>query len=327
MQVSSWRSIIRGVMALIGAAIPIWAVAADPACVSGGPRPQISFVQYNSPDIATSPPGLLTIKGKLSVPVVFDAARRCFVAGTRLPTVLIVHGSSGVDSRGDFYEAALNDVGIATLQIDMWEARGVSGGANRPALPIYTYPDVFSGLAFLSAHPAVDAARIGVLGFSWGGVMSLGSAEQLYAGQFGGGKRFKAHVAHYPVCYGANNAQILAGFGITPAQAGTQLLNLTGAPVLIQIGSEDDYDNGTEACKALGTAVNATNGPLVKVQPYAGAFHAWDRIMVPVAVEDPFGNQGSYFTTGVIPTVRLEPNVDLAYEARQRAVAFLKRSL
>jgi dienelactone hydrolase len=309
MQRASWSSIVRGAAALIGTAVPLGAAAADPACVPGGPRPQTSFIQYTSPNIATSPPTPLTIKGKLSVPVVFDATLRCFVAGTRLPTVLIVHGSSGVDSRGDFYQAALNDLGIATLQIDMWEARGVSGGTNRPALP------------------AVDAARIGVLGFSWGGVMSLGSAEQLYTGQFGGGRRFKAHVAHYPVCYGANNTQILAGFGITPAQAGTQLLNLTGAPVLIQIGSEDDYDNGTEACSALAEAVNATNGPVVRVLPYAGAFHAWDRIMVPVTVADPFGNQGSYFTTGIVPTVRLEPNVELAYESRRRAVAFLKRSL
>ena len=41
--------------------------------------------------------------------------------------MLILHGSAGVDSRGDFYARALNAAGIATLEIDYWEARGGSG--------------------------------------------------------------------------------------------------------------------------------------------------------------------------------------------------------
>jgi len=184
--------------------------------------PQISFIQFQSPNLA-APASPLTIKGKLSIPGKAEGRWNCFPFNSykhhrndKLPAVLILHGSGGVDARGDFYEAALNAAGVATLQIDMWEARGVTGVANRPQLPILTIPDAFSALAYLSAQTNIDPDRIGVLGFSWGGVVSLASSERLYAGQFGGGRKFAAHVANYPVCYGANNASILRAFGVAP---------------------------------------------------------------------------------------------------------------
>lgn len=316
----SFQRALAGVFLGWFAAAPALAGAAD--CRNDG-APQISFVQFPSPNIGTSPQSLLTIKGKLSMPAGPDRRMGCG-AKQQVPAVVILHGSSGIDARGDFYEAALNEAGIATLQIDMWEARGVTGGANRPKAPILTLPDGFSALAYLAAQPGIAADRIGVLGFSWGGVMSLGSAEQLYAGLFGGGRQFKAHVAHYPVCYAYNlHVQGLP----PPAQFGTQFLNLTGAPVLIQVGSSDDYDNGAARCTALAQAVNPSNGNAVQVVEVPGSEHAWDRLMVPITVADPFGNEGSYFVTGQVPNVRLAPNVEQAYAARERVVRFFKHHL
>jgi len=282
--------------------------------------PVISFISFQSPNLAATGPAdaSLTIKGKMSVP-------RCVGRREKLPAVVILHGSSGVDARGDFYEAALNDAGIATLQIDMWEARGVTGIANRPQAPILTYPDAFSALAFLASQPGIAADRIGVIGFSWGGVVSLAASERLYAGWFGGGRTFKAHVANYPVCWGANRTDIPALY--PPAEKGTQYLNLTGAKVLIQIGSEDDYDNGTGPCTALAAFVNPSNDNVVTVAPYAGAYHAWDRLMIPVTAPDPFADEGSYFRTGRLPIVRIEPDVRQANEARARALGFFLRNL
>ena len=242
-----------------------------------------------------------------------------------MPAVLILHGSAGVDSRGDFYEAALNAAGIATLQIDMWQARGVTGIANRPRLPIFTYPDAFSALGFLSNQKGIDPNRIGVLGFSWGGVISLAASEQLYAGEFGNGRRFKAHVANYPVCYGANNPAIVAP--LTPAQAGTQYVNLTGAPVLIQVGSNDSYDDGTGPCLALARSVNPSNNNVVTVQTYQGAYHDYDRLMVPTTAYDPFANLGSYFTTGILPLVQVVPNIPDAFESRRLVTSFMRERL
>ncbi|MDB5494109.1 MAG: hypothetical protein JWP86_1446, partial [Phenylobacterium sp.] len=66
-----------------------------------------SYVAFATPS--------LTVAGKLNT--LQDAAGET-------AAVVICHGSDGVDGRGDFHAAALNAAGIATLEIDMWAARG-----------------------------------------------------------------------------------------------------------------------------------------------------------------------------------------------------------
>ena len=302
---------------------PSW--AGEEGQFGATPPADISFIQFQSPDLS-KPGTMLTIQGKLSVPThpERDESRH---GKRKLPAVLILHGSAGIDSRGDFYEAALNEAGIATLQIDMWQARGYSAPGQRPAAIFLTYPDAFSALAFLSQQPNIDPQRIGVLGFSWGGLVSMGAAERLYATTYGHGMTFKAHVAHYPVCYAWNNTALFAKLGLTPAQFGVQWINLTGAPVLIEVGTKDGYDNSSGPCTALAAAVNPSNGGVVRVNAYPGATHAWDRLMMPIVVNDPFADQGSYFSTGVVPAVQFTPDVDQAFQARASVVGFFEKSL
>ena len=120
------------------AALPAMAQAITPLC-SLQAEPTISFVEFPAPNLVLNASGqivqngTLTIKGKMRVPNCYGPVSK---PGNKLPTVLIMHGSGGVDSRGDFHAQALNAAGFATLEIDMWEARGVTGVANRPALPI-----------------------------------------------------------------------------------------------------------------------------------------------------------------------------------------------
>jgi dienelactone hydrolase len=318
-----------GVLAAVAMLIATPARAGSEARFGPAPRVAISFVKFQSPDLSKPPGTMLTIQGKLSVPA--SAAPPSSSADQRsrrkVPAVLILHGSAGVDARGDFYETALNKAGIATLQIDMWQARSYSAPGQRPAAIFLTYPDAFSALAFLSQQPGIDAARIGVLGFSWGGLVSMGAAERLYSSTYGNGLTFKAHVAHYPVCYAWNNAALLAKLGLTPAQFGVQWINLTGAPVLIQVGTQDGYDNGSAPCNALAAAVNPSHGGVVSVNAYPGATHAWDRLMVPTVVNDLFADQGSYFSTGAVPSVPFEPDAEQAFQSRERVVRFFERSL
>lgn len=328
MRIRGWRSFWFGACAVAAMAVDGPSAAGTGHGDDGRPPGDVSFIEFQSPNLA-APASMLTIEGKLSIPRAGATTKDGWHSHPRggMPAVLILHGSAGVDSRGDFYEAALNASGIATLQIDMWQARGIAGGAQRPAAPILTYPDAFSALAFLAQQPKIDPKRIGVLGFSWGGLISLGTAERLYVDQFGAGRTFKAHVAHYPVCYGWNNAQLAAAIHTTPAQFGTQFLNLTGAPVLIEVGTKDDYDKGSGPCEALARSVNPANGGVVSVRAYPGATHAWDRLMVPIVVSDPFADLGSYFTTGQMPLVHFTPDVGQAYLARDRVVRFFERNL
>jgi dienelactone hydrolase len=293
---------------------------------SAGPKPDITFIEFPSYDIGQDPPAPLTVKGKLKLPVIDGLGDSNRTPQHRLPAVLILHGSGGVDSRGDFYARLLNAVGIATLEIDMWEARGLSGGGDRPPLPIYTYPDAFAALAYLTKREEIDPARIGILGFSWGGFVSMATAEALYADSFGDKLRFKAHVAHYPVCYGFNNRDIAL---LQPAdEKGTRFLNLTGAPVLIQVGMEDDYDNGAGNCRSLIEELpDPEDRSAVRLGVYPGAYHAWDRLQIPLTVHDPFADEGSFFTTGVAPEVEIIPDVEQAYRSRKRVVEFFLKNL
>jgi len=256
--------------------------------------PIISYISFQSPNLS-SPGDPLTISGQLRMPS----------ANEPIPAVVVLHGSAGLDSRGNLYVKALNDAGIATLEIDMWAARGLSGGGDRPRLPTITVPDAFSALKYLAQNPAIDANRIGVLGFSWGGVVTMLAATQGYADLYGDGLTFAAHIAHYPVCW-AYTAKI----------PGIFFSDLTGSPVLIQIGDKDDYDDGPWACKAL-----AAPFPNVSVNVYNNSYHGWDRLQPEITVVDPFSHHG------LGGEVEIVPNPGKAFQSRSNVVEFFKATL
>lgn len=140
------RAFMTTFLGVLVAVVGMAANAASDEC-SNGTTPSIAFVQLQSLNLAGATP--LTIEGKLSLPGGSGDRLRCVPERQDWPAVLILHCSAGVDSGGDFHEEALNKAGIATLQIDMWEARGVTGIANRPQAPILTYPDAFRKRASL----------------------------------------------------------------------------------------------------------------------------------------------------------------------------------
>ncbi len=228
---------------------------------------------YVTFETVSTPP--LSVAGKFRVPVI----EHCPPGGAL--AVVICHGSDGVDGRGDFHATALNAAGIATLEIDMWAARGTArGAAARPGSPIETIPDAFAALRFLTGQPEIDPRRIGIMGFSWGGVVTLLSATHRHADILSeGGPVFAAHSAFYPVCW---------AYARVPALA---LTDLTGAPILIQTGDADTYDapDGGERLLALLRESGATN---VDGFTYRGAGHGFDRDLPEQTIVDPFAHEG-----------------------------------
>lgn len=231
-----------------------------------------SYVSF--PSLASPP---LTVAGKLALPLDDDAPAR-----TSLAAVLICHGSDGVDGRGEYYAPALNDVGIATLEIDMWAARGTArGAAARPGSPVDTLPDAFGALRFLGEQPEIDPARVGIMGFSWGGVVTLLSAIRRFADPLRGqGPGFAAHAANYPVCwvYSRNPAMALKG--------------LTGAPVLIQTGDADAYDH-PDAGEKLVAGLEPADAGFVRQRTFRGAGHGFDRDLPAKTITDPASHNGA----------------------------------
>ena len=234
-------------------------------------------------------------------------------ATAQQPAVLIIHGSGGVDGRGAFEAAALNGAGIATLEPNLWKPRGLKGGADgRPKALTETYADVAGALAFLAAHPAIDAQRIGIMGFSWGGIMSLSSMSKKFWAQFPQvTARFAAHVPFYPVCYAFSRGgmfhDLIAG-------------DLTGAPGLVIAGSADDYDDPDQATQMLA-GLPAQNRALLRVEILPGATHGFDIQRESFVAFDPLAAKGKG------SQVRFTANPPAAAQARALTLGFMRTHL
>lgn len=276
------------VFAIIAASVSARAAIIDPDV------PIISYVQFQSLD-SINP---RAVAAQFRVP--------SNVTG-KVPAVVVVHGSAGVDSRGKFYIEALNKAGIATLEIDMWAARGWFGGiTGRPRGVPETLPDAYGALKFLSTQPRVDATRIGIMGFSWGGVVTMLSATQPYTSLYNGGTlKFAAHVAHYPVCWVYNR---VPGYAFN---------TFTGAPVLIQAGELDAYDD-PDTCPNLVQSLPKGAQEFINVEVYKNATHAWDRLQPAMTITDPFSHKG---LGGQVDFV---PNPGAAFRSRAKALHFFQ---
>lgn len=240
----------------------------------------------------------LTVAGKLSIPA----------SDAKVPAVVICHGSDGVDGRGEFYRPALNAAGIATLEIDMWSARGTArGAAARPRTPLDTLPDAFAAKAFLSAQPEIDPERIGIMGFSWGAVVSLMCATPR-AVQAAGQGAFRAHMANYPVVWAYENVP------------GLTLAELTGAPVLIQCGDADTYDD-PDGLDQLMARLPEASRQLITAKTYPGATHGFDRDLPAQTIIDPFAHKGQG------GPVLMEFNPGAAASSRDACVTFFAANL
>jgi dienelactone hydrolase len=245
------------------------------------------------------PAGPLTVAGRLNT--IADAPGRT-------PAVVICHGSDGVDGRGEFHAEALNGAGVATLEIDMWAARGsVRGAAARPRSPAETLPDAFAAKAFLSGQPEVDPGRIGIMGFSWGGVVTL-LAATTQAQRLSDGAPFRGHVALYPVCW---------AYETVP---GLSLAALTGAPVLIQTGDADAYDDPDGLDQLLARLPPATRA-VIRGVTHAGAGHGFDRDLPAQTINDPFAHKGQG------GPVVMAFHAEAARRARELTVEFFREAL
>lgn len=224
--------------------------------------------------------------------------------------VVIAHGSSGPDSRGPAYAEALAAAGVSSLEIDMWAPRGLKGGLDRPRQIADTFPDLFGAFRYLTCRAEVDALRIGVLGFSWGGVLAMLSATRGVARRYlRNGERFAAHAALYPVCWLYNSAPDY------------EFRDLTGAPILLQCGGADDYDPA-DAPEKLVAALDPWDRAALRLIVHPGATHAFDQIDEPARiVADPLSHGGRG------GEVAFTPNPQAGEAARKAAADFFKQAL
>lgn len=291
--------IAAGIAVLVSGSISGWAQDVAPARVSFTTPPS----KYQ--DAPT------TVSGTMNMP----AGR-----ADRLPAVVILHSSGGIDGRGATYAAALNKAGIATLEIEMF-ARGQTVQTH-PTVQ-QNMPHVFGALGYLASRPEIDPTRIGVMGFSWGGMLSIVAATDRFTNEFTQGKRrFKAHLALYPVCW--IHSSVLEGTAMASPHKFLKLdrdayMRFTGAPVLILAAEKDDYDDSDSCAKFVAEANKSEAGAFAQIT-YAGVYHGWDGARDAQSTS-PLANKGRGGTW------RGYANAEAAERSRRDAVQFFAKNL
>ena len=224
----------------------------------------------------------------------------------KVPAVLILHGSDGVDGRGAFYAKALQEAGIATLEITMFPRGGRPTGGVQA-----TMPHSAAALKWLAIQPKVDVQRLGVMGFSWGGMMSvLMSSELIQERRLG--KDIPAPVAFapfYPTCSNLNR------FLLPAARE-----RMSATPMLIHVGTRDDYEEGERSCDSLIATWPEVARKQVTVRYVEGATHGFD-LQTPKQFYDKFARAGQGGMVNVVPSPK-----DAA-EAREAVVSFFVKHL
>jgi len=175
-----------------------------------------------------------------------------------VPAVVIMHGSGGIRKDTEMsVSAALAKSGIATLVVDSFRGRGLSEtGSDQGKLPMAaTVLDGFQALLALRKHPDIQSDRIGIVGFSRGGVAAIFTNQMpLKAAVLGDAPGFAAHAPIYPGC-------------------STQWDNVipTSAPVRFFLGQKDDLTPAAK-CQRYAKRITAGGGKADAIV-YPGVSH------------------------------------------------------
>lgn len=188
----------------------------------------------------------------------------------RAAAMLLLHGCGGPYGSGSTaqrlsirmreYARALNDEGVHVLVTDSFSPRGEReictqrAGARRVTLQDRR-SDALGALQWLASQPQVDAARIGLLGWSHGGSTVLAAVNARAPEVASAGAKPAFAVAFYPGC-----------------SSDSRLAWQPNTPLLMLLGESDDWTPAA-SCEALAARAGE---PRPQVQTYAGAHHGFD---------------------------------------------------
>ena len=186
-------------------------------------------------------------------------------ASSRVPAVILIHGSGGIGSGPDMWAHILNEAGIAAFILDSFSGRNiVSTVEDQDQLNSLSMTvDAYRALDVLAAHPRIRPDRIAVWGFSKGAVPAVYSAVERFRMSFGNQNRFAAHVGFYTPCNIAYDMDAAMG----------------EVPIRLYHGSSDDYVNPA-ACRTLVSRLKPA-GVDIALTEYAGSQHSFDSPTLP----------------------------------------------
>jgi dienelactone hydrolase len=180
------------------------------------------------------------------------------------PAVVLMHGCHGVSESNREWGRWLRDHGYVALVVDSWGPRGIADGCTPgEELPSSArFDDAIGALRWLHGQPYVDRERVGIIGWSNGGVFSMAAVN----GPTFERTRKRGVVIPEP--------GFRAAVGVYPGGCFSLVNELSMRPLLLLIGSDDDWTLASE-CVEL-TDKQRAKGADVTLAVYPGAVHYFD---------------------------------------------------
>jgi dienelactone hydrolase len=198
---------------------------------------------------------------KNGIPVRIGGELRLPAGLSRVPAVILIHGSGGVGANVDRWAQELNEIDVAALVLDCFTGRGIVQTITDQSqlASLAMIMDVYRALDLLSKHARIDSSRIVVMGFSKGGFAALYASLNRFRRMYGpAGVEFAAYIPFYPSCYTTyiDDEQV------------------SDRPIRVSHGTDDDYVS-IEPCRDYVERLRRA-GKDVQLTEYAGARHAFD---------------------------------------------------
>ena len=199
------------------------------------------------------------------------------------PAVAILHGCGGVGVNVTRMAQRLAARGYVALLVDSFGARGIRDACTRnwPTLAqaAERARDPVAAVAWLRAQPFVAADRVAVMGYSYGGGVTLMRALEPARGATSAARPpaaplARAVIAVYPDC------------ALPHPDSGALVAR---QPVLMAMAERDDWTPVAQ-CEALLARIGDGRGR-IEAKIYPGAYHSFDAVGLPVRYLAAAGNR------------------------------------
>jgi len=239
-------------------------------------------------------------------------------ADNSVPAMVILHGSGGITEGREFtYAKWFAKNGIASFVVDYYEPRGVTEETpyvmkTMATTEVDIIADAYAALKLLGTHPVIDKNRIGVTGYSYGGMATRYTMDARIKNIMASSvPPFALHIDLYGPCH-----------------QNTGSWKTTGAPYLAIYGTADNSVEPAKCADVHGKLKEG--GSAVETLVIKGAGHAWEN----AAPKGEFGGayiRGCEFSwhpeTGAFlvdgKSGRFQPEPNMTREAR----AFVRSTL
>jgi dienelactone hydrolase len=181
------------------------------------------------------------------------------------PAVMLLHGCHGVSPSTQAWGRWFRDRGYIALVVDSWAARGMQEGCSPTSLDLPSaerFDDAIGALRWLHRQREVDRERIGVVGWSNGGVFAM----SLVNGPSHERARRRGVALPEP--------GVRAAVAFYPGGCESLVHELAVRPLLVLMGDADDW-TAPGPCQEMVTAMRG-RGADVSIVLYPGAVHYFD---------------------------------------------------